>query len=64
MDGWFGSCPAWYDPGCLLEGVGSSVGTTVTNALQPVWIILVLVIVILLIIAFSPNVRHIVPAFL
>lgn len=55
---------AWLDPGCLLESAGSSVGSAVTSALQPVWIILAIAFVFLLVLAFAPNVRHIIPRIL
>lgn len=55
--GWF----VKLDPGCLVQSIGTDVGATVTSALEPVWIILGFVVVLVLIIAFSPNVKHIVP---
>lgn len=55
---------AWLDPGCLLEGVGSSVGSAVTSTLEPVFILLAIAIVIIILIGTLPNVRHIIPAFL
>jgi hypothetical protein len=68
MTGLFGeSCDtsiAWLDPGCLIQNVGTDLGSGVTSLLEPVWIILALVLVVVIIIAFAPNVRHIVPAFL
>lgn len=51
----------WADPGCLVQKIGVDVGAGVTSALEPVWIILGFVVVLVLIIAFSPNVKHIVP---
>ena len=58
---------SWADPGCLLQGVGSSTGAGVTSALEPVWYLLIfagiLVVVILLIVGFAPNVKHIIPHF-
>jgi hypothetical protein len=60
-------CSTWYgsiDPGCILQAAGSDIGSSVTSTLEPVFIILGIAIVILLIIAFAPNVKHIVPAFL
>jgi hypothetical protein len=55
---------AWLDPGCLLENVGSDVGTAVTSALLPVWIILGIVVLLVILIGTLPNVRHIVPRLL
>jgi hypothetical protein len=56
---------AWLDPVCdaqnLLTGVGSGVGTAVTSALEPVWIILAVVAVLIIIILFAPNTKHIIP---
>lgn len=55
---------AWLDPGCLLESAGGTVGSTLTSALEPVWILLAIAFVFLLVLAFAPNVRHILPALL
>lgn len=55
---------AWLDPGCLLEDVGSSVGSAVTSALEPVWIILGIVVLLVILIGTLPNVRHIIPRLL
>lgn len=52
---------AWLDLGCDLESAGGVVGSTITSALEPVWIILAVLIVLVVIIAFAPNVKHIVP---
>lgn len=52
---------AWLDLGCTVQNVGSSVGSAVTSALEPVWIILAVAVLIIIILAFAPNVRHIVP---
>ena len=52
---------AWIDIGCTLENAGSAVGSTITSALEPVWIILAIVVVLVIIIAFAPNVKHIIP---
>lgn len=54
---------AWMDPGCLVQSAGSAVGSTVTSALQPVWIVLAIAFVFLLVLAFAPNVRYF-PRFL
>lgn len=55
---------AWLDPGCLLDAAGSTVGSTVTSALEPVFILLAIAFIFLLVLAFAPNVRHILPALL
>lgn len=52
---------AWLDPGCLLESAGANIGSTVTSALQPVWILLAIAFVFLLVLAFAPNVKHFFP---
>ena len=52
---------AWLDPGCAIESAGSDIGTAVTSALLPVWIVLAVVFAIILVIAFAPNIKHIVP---
>jgi hypothetical protein len=58
---------AWLDLGCVLEGAGTAVGTSVSSALTPVYNLLIIVAVflvaIILIIGFAPNVKHIVPHF-
>lgn len=65
MDGLFGSCTdsslAWLDPGCLVQSTGASVGSAVTSALEPVWIILAVVVLLVILIGVLPNVRHIAP---
>lgn len=48
---------AWLDPGCLLQSAGSTVGSTITKALEPVWIVLAIAFVFLLVLAFAPNVK-------
>lgn len=59
--GLFGDCPAWYDPGCLVESAGSVIGQGVTNALEPVWIALavigIIVLLILLLVGYAPGLR-------
>jgi hypothetical protein len=64
-EGIFGDCTsgsyAWLDPGCLVESAGSAIGTTLTSALEPVWIILAVVVLLVILIGVLPNVRHIAP---
>lgn len=48
---------AWLDPGCLLDNAGASVGTAVTSALEPVWIILAVVVLLVILIGALPNFR-------
>lgn len=55
---------AWLDPGCLLENAGSDIGVGVTSALTPLWILLGVVVLLVILIGFLPNVRHIAPIFL
>lgn len=52
---------AWLDIGCTVQKVGTDVGAGVTSLLEPVWIILGFILVLVIIIAFAPNVKHIVP---
>jgi hypothetical protein len=56
---------AWLDFGCTIQAAGSAVGQGVSSALQPVYTLLIIVGVIALIalalIAFSPNVKHVIP---
>jgi purine-cytosine permease-like protein len=52
---------AWIDFGCVLQNIGTTVGTSVTSALEPVWIVLAIVVVLVVIILFAPNTKHIVP---
>lgn len=56
---------AWLDLGCTVQNVGTDVGSAVTSALEPVWwilgIVAVLLVVVLLILGFAPNVKHIIP---
>lgn len=74
--GWFGTdCStsnyAWADPGCIVAGVGQSLGSVVTNVTSPIfgevnkliWTIAALIVIVLLLIGFAPNVRHIIPHF-
>lgn len=65
-EGIFGDCVsgsyAWMDPGCVLESAGSDIGSAVTSALEPVWIILGIAVVIIILIGVLPNVKHIAPA--
>jgi hypothetical protein len=53
---------AWLDPGCLLENAGGDIGTAVTSALTPVWILLGIVVLLVVLIGVLPNVKHIAPA--
>lgn len=66
MTGLFGDCSsnslAWLDPGCLVESAGSDVGSAVTSALEPVWILLGIVVILVILIGVLPNVKHIAPA--
>jgi hypothetical protein len=55
---------AWLDPGCLIENAGADIGSTVTTALEPVWIILGIAVLLVILIGTLPNIRHIIPAFL
>lgn len=48
---------AWMDPGCLLDNAGASVGTAVTSALAPVWIILAVVVLLVILIGTLPNLK-------
>ena len=48
---------AWLDPGCLLDSAGTSIGTSVTSALEPVWIILAVVVLIVVLLGSLPNFR-------
>ena len=52
---------AWLDVGFQLENAGSVVGSTVTSALLPVWILLGVLVLLVIIIGFAPNVKHIIP---
>lgn len=78
--GWFGTdCAtsgyAWADPGCIIAGAGSSLGSGVGDAIRKatdpifsevnmiLWTVVILVLVVVALIAFSPNVKHIVPHF-
>lgn len=64
-DGLFGNCSdsslAWLDPGCLVQSAGADVGSAVTSALEPVWIILGIVVLLVILIGVLPNVKHIAP---
>lgn len=48
---------AWLDPGCLLDSAGTSIGTAATSALEPVWIILGVLILLVVLIGALPNFR-------
>jgi hypothetical protein len=74
--GWYGidcdnSSWAWIDPGCIVQAAGSGVGIAIDKATAPIRSevnlilisILVAIVLVVLIIAFSPNVKHIVPHF-
>jgi hypothetical protein len=52
---------AWLDVGCLLQNLGTTVGGTLTSALEPVWIVLGILAVLIIIILFAPNVKYIAP---
>lgn len=52
---------AWLDIGCTLSNLGGVVGSTVTSALEPVWIILGILAVLIIVILFAPNTKHIIP---
>lgn len=62
---WVSDCSssdwAWLDFGCTLQNVGTDVGSAVTSALQPVWIILGIVAVLIIVLLFAPNTKHIIP---
>lgn len=62
---WVSDCSstdwAWIDLGCLAQRLGTTVGATVTDALEPVWIILGIVAVLVIVILFAPNTKHIIP---
>lgn len=51
----------WADPGCLVQRIGTDVGSGVTSLLEPVWIVLGVIIVLVVIILFAPNTKHIIP---
>lgn len=74
--GWFGTdCDnsnyAWADPGCVVAGVGASLGNAVKGATAPLFsevnkillLVAVLIVIVLALVAFGPNVKHIVPHF-
>jgi hypothetical protein len=54
-----GALPNWLDPGCLLTSAGESIGAGVTSALEPVWIILAVVVVLVIAIGLLPNLKGI-----
>jgi len=65
-EGLFGNCTdtglGWLDPGCLIQNAGSDVGSAVTSALAPVWILLGIVVLLVILIGVLPNVKHIASA--
>ena len=52
---------AWLDLGCFVQNAGTDLGHAVTSVLQPVWIVLGVVVLLLVIILFAPNTKHVVP---
>jgi hypothetical protein len=62
---------AWLDLGCVVQnvgtdlggGVGNLVGGAISPLLTPLFVIGIFVVIILAIIAFSPNVKHVIPVF-
>ena len=52
---------AWLDIGCEIQNIGTAVGTGLTSALEPIWIILGIIAVLLIVILFAPNTKHIIP---
>lgn len=52
---------AWLDPGCLVQNIGTDLGQGITNLLEPVWIILAIVAILVIVILFAPNTKHIIP---
>jgi hypothetical protein len=60
---------AWLDLGCIVQKVGGSVGQAAADATQPLVsqietlfiIVAVFVVIIVALIAFSPNVKHVIP---
>lgn len=62
---WVSDCSssdwAWLDFGCTLQSIGASTGAAVTSALEPVWIVLGIVVLLVVIILFAPNTKHVIP---
>lgn len=52
---------AWLDLGCTVQNIGTDLGQGVTNLLQPVWWILAIVAVLIIVVLFAPNTKHIIP---
>ena len=52
---------AWLDLGCSVQNIGTDVGTALTSALEPVWIVLGIVAILIIVILFAPNTKHIIP---
>jgi hypothetical protein len=52
---------AWLDLGCTVQNIGTDLGQGITNLLMPVWIILAIVAILIVIILFAPNTKHIIP---
>jgi hypothetical protein len=52
---------AWLDLGCQVQAIGTDVGAGITSLLEPVWIILAIVAVLIVVILFAPNTKHIIP---
>lgn len=60
---------AWLDLGCAVQnigtslggGVGNLVGNAISPLLTPLIVIGVFILILVVIIGFAPNVRHIVP---
>jgi hypothetical protein len=74
--GWFGvdcasSSYSWADPGCIIAGAGATVGSVIDSATKPIfsevnkllWTVAVLIVIVLLLIGFAPNVKHVIPHF-
>lgn len=62
---WISDCSssdwAWLDLGCVVQNAGIAAGAAVTSALEPVWIVLGIIAVLIIIILFAPNTKHIIP---
>lgn len=66
---------AWADPGCIVAGVGASLGSAVGSAVggatapifseanKIIWTVAILIVIVLLLVGFAPNVKHIIPHF-
>lgn len=52
---------AWLDLGCTVQNIGTDLGQGITNLLEPVWIILAVVAVLIVVVLFAPNTKHIIP---